>query len=467
MDPGPLPVPLGGSARQARAWAVVVASALIALLLGVWPGAAHAQLFFASRPQPGFTIGPLMIRAAVAGGDGPVPLSVLWSVDTAGIPAAETAQDLYLLWPGEARPSTAGPPDPALARYVTERGFAVVGEGRLTLSAQALAGGSAPEPVPGGAPFVVFVQEGGDARGLSPPATLVRLPWTERTADPRWLMDLQIESHGLVKPKAATWVERLFLGRRYLATVSFNEVRERPLFPMYLHHRDRVVRLSDAPAELAMSFAYSDRLKIDQVFPPTSIRRLSETQVQTEVVSVFLDSGDGVAPQYLAVEFGYFSRTQAWAIVLVPALFFVLGHAIGPVLGRAALRVGDTVAARVRLTGWRGGLRQRESGIIVPRETLARLQPGRTTREDLVRLCGPPTEELEQLPERDARTLVYRGRRVAPAARRVFGWFATVAHWEVERHEVRVRLVNDVVTDVQAETRYSRHGAAEGAPGAQ
>jgi hypothetical protein len=279
-------------------------------------------------------------------------------------------------------------------------------------------------------------------------------------------MELRIEAGGLVKPRPGTWVERLFLGGRYLATVSFNEVRERPLFPMYLHHRDRVVRLSDAPAELAVSFAYSDRLKIEQVFPPTSIRRLDETQELTEVVSIFLDRGDGIAPQYLAVEFGYFSRTQAWALVLVPALFFVLGHAVGPVLGRAALRAGDLVSARVRLTGWRGGLRQRKTGVIVSRDTLERLLPGRTTREELVRLCGPPTEELEQLPERNARTLVYRGRRVAPAARRVVGWLATVAHWEVERHEVRVRLVDGVVTDVQAETRYSRQDAGEGAPDA-
>ncbi len=438
--------------------------ALVALLVVGLPGAADAQLFLASRPQPPFTIGPLVIRASVAGGEGPVPVHVQWSVEHAPGAAAEAAQDLYLLWPGEALASTDGPPDPSLARYVEERGFAVVREGRLAFAARPLSGGSGPEAVAGGAPFVVFVQEGG-ARGLSPPATLVRLPWTARTADPGWLMELRLLAHEAIKPRPATWVERLLLGGRYLVTVSFHEVRDRPLFPMYLHHRDRVVRLSGAPAELAVDFARSDRLKIDQVFPPTSIRRLSETQEQTEVVSLFLDGADGIAPQYLTVEFGYFSPIQAWALVLVPALFFVLGHAMGPVLGRAALRAGDALAARVRLTGWRGGLSRRESGVILPRDTLARLVPGRTTRDELLGLCGPPTEELEQLPEAGRRTLVYRGRRVGPAARRVFGWLATVAHWEVERHEVRVSLDDGIVTDVRAESRFSRLAADEGPAG--
>ena len=51
--------------------------------------------------------------------------------------------------------------------------------------------------------------------------------------------------------------------------MGYNEVRDRPLFPMYFAHRDRVVHLADAPAELVVSFPHSDRLKIDQIFPPT------------------------------------------------------------------------------------------------------------------------------------------------------------------------------------------------------
>jgi hypothetical protein len=121
---------------------------------------------------------------------------------------------------------------------------------------------------------------------------------------------------------------------------------------MYFAHRDRVIRLADAPAELAASFAHSDRLKIDEVFPPTAIRRLSETEDTTEVVSLFLDKTEGITPQHLAVQFGYFSRIQAWALVLVPTLFFVLGQAIGPALGRTALRLATRAGAHVYLGGW-------------------------------------------------------------------------------------------------------------------
>jgi hypothetical protein len=233
---------------------------------------------------------------------------------------------------------------------------------------------------------------------------------------------------------------------------------------MYLRHRDRVVRLSEAPAELAVDFARSDRLKIDAVFPPTSVRRLSETREQTEVVSLFLDRTEGLAPHFLSVQFGYFSPAQAWALVLVPALFFVLGHAMGPVLGRAALRASDAVASRVRWGGWRAGPRRRETGVVLARETLAQVVPGRTTLEALVRLCGAPTEEREQLAAPERRTLVYRGRRVGPAARRVFGWVATVAHWEVEEHEVQIELLRDVVQDVEAETRRRRLSPDERQP---
>jgi len=69
---------------------------------------------------------------------------------------ATFAQDLYLLWPDEVDGlTTPGPPDPALARYVAERGFTVVGEGRLPLSAQSLyqRDERPPEPIAGGAPM--------------------------------------------------------------------------------------------------------------------------------------------------------------------------------------------------------------------------------------------------------------------------------------------------------------------------
>ena len=446
--------------RRARSLWLLAASAVL-----LAPAPASAQLFFASRPDPAFTIGPLMIRARVNEGASAVTVNVLWSlVIPASLRPDEIAQDLYLLWPGEVQEDTTlGKAEPALAKYVQERGFSVIGEGRLGLFAQTIsesAGSERGEAQPGGAPFVVFVQEGG-ALGLSPPATFIRIPWTPRFSDRGWLMDLRMRVKGLIKPRKATWAEELFIGGRYRLTMSYNEVRDRPLFPMYFAHRDRVVRLADAPAELVVSFAQSDRLKIDEVFPPTSLRRLSDTEESTEVVSLFLDKTEGITPQHMAVQFGYFSRLQAWGLVLIPFLFFVLGQAIGPVLGRTAVRLVNTASARVHLGGWNGMPRPRQSGVVLSRDVLEKIVPGETTREEVIRLCGVDMEQFEQFPASDRRTLVYHGRRLVPKTQRLFGWVSTVGHWEAERHEVRIELERDVVRDVQAQIRYYRLTAQE------
>jgi hypothetical protein len=449
----------GGVFRRAR-----LGELLAAVLLLSAPGPAGAQIFFAARPDPPFTIGPLMIRAGVIEGATAVTVHVRWSlIVLAHQRPDDVAQDLYLLWPGEVQAAAGlGQPDAALAQYVEERGFSVVGDGRVALSAQRLneRGHVPAEAQPGGAPFVVFVLEDG-VLGLSAPATLIRIPWTSRLTDRGWLMDLRLTVSGLVKPRKATWAERLFFGGRSQFTMSFNEVRDRPLFPLYFDNRDRVVRLAEAPAELVVSFAHSDRLKIDEIVPPTSIRRLSETEESTEVVSLFLDKADGVTPQRLSVQFGYFSRVHAWALVLIPTLFFALGQAIGPLLGRAVARSVNAAGARVRIGGWNGPAAPRQSGVILTREALEKIVPGETTRDEVLARYGPAVEQREQFPAADRRTLIYRGRRLVPKMGRRFGWVSTVGAWDAESHDVTIELVGDVVRDVHAQVRYSRVTAPE------
>ena len=434
----------------------LVWSLAVALLLA--PAPARAQLFIASRPDPPFTVGPLMVQATVREGPGPVPVVVAWSLQLpANRRAADVAQDLFLLWPGEVgNDAPEQKPDAALARYVTDQGFDVIAEGRVRLDARNLGEEAKTEAVSTGAPFVTFVQTG--ALGLSPPATLIRIPWTPRLADRSWLIELTLQAAGLIKPQKVGWVETLVRGTHYRVTVGFHEVRDRPLFPMYLAHRDRVVRLADAPAELIVRFPQSDRLKIDEVYPPTSIRRLSETLESTEVVSLFLDRSDGLAPQQLAVQFGYFSRAQTVILVAAPILLFALGQAMGPLLGRGFLRLADVAAARVHLGRWRDGGRDRQAGVILAREVLERIAPGRTTREEVLALCGTEVERQDHWRGGGRTTLIYRGRRLVPEAHRVFGWLFTVRHWDVERHEVRIELEGDVVRDVQAEIRRYRLG---------
>jgi hypothetical protein len=449
------------STMRRLAWSLAV----VALVL--LPAPARGQLFFASRPDPPFTIGPLMVHATVGEGVADVPIVVSWSLLLAKSKRpTDVAQDLFLLWPGEIRSGAPDQkPDPTLARYVTDKGFDVTAEGRVTLLTRSLSeGGSAessaaPAAPPTSVPFVTFVQTG--ALGLSSPATFIKIPWTPRLADPSWLVELAFTAAGLVKPQKVSWAEDLVRGAHYRVAVGFDEVRDRPLFPMYLAHRDRVVSLADAPAELVVQFPQSDRLKIDEVYPPTSIRRMSETLESTELVSLFLDGGGGITPQQLAVQFGYFSRAHAAMLVATPILFFALGQSMGPLVGRGVVRLVDTVAARVHLGSWGAAGGDRQTGVILPREVLERIEPGKTTRAEVLRLCGEEVESQDQFPDPRGNLLIYRGRRLVPQARRVFAWLSTVGRWDVERHEVRIELEGDVVRDVRAETRRYRLGPDE------
>jgi hypothetical protein len=422
--------------------------------------AADAQLFLASRPDPAFTVGPLIVRASVAPELGRVTIDVLFSLGLPpGVRPADVAQDLYLLWPGAVSGQAGiGPPDPELQRHVESRGFAVIEEGRLKLLAQSVGqirGDLPAEPVAGGAPFVTFVRQGGPL-GLTAPATYIRIPWTPKLASSDWLLDLRLAAGDLVARKPASWFEDVFRGPRHVFSVSVNDVRSRALFPLYLEHRDRAVRLGDEPSEIVVNFAAADRLKIDEVSPASSSRRPSESLENTEVVSHFLERSEGIRPQTLTIQFGYFSGLQAWAPVLIPTLFFLLGNLAAVLVRRVAERVGSRLAGRVHFGPPGDAPRRRETGTLLPRETLARIAPGVTTYTEVLALCGPGAEQQEKFPSPEHRTLVYRGRRVVPRDRRLFGWLTTVSAWDVEHHEVQIEFEGDVVSDVKALVRRSQ-----------
>ncbi|HSF06318.1 MAG TPA: hypothetical protein VLG10_11065 [Methylomirabilota bacterium] len=444
------------------------AAALAALLLAGNAAPVSAQLFFATRPNPEFRVGPLFVRAQVTPELGDVVVNVLFSV---AIPptrsAAELEQDLFLLWPGAVGgDGQLGPPEPPLAGFVQTHGFAVVDEGRLALFAQPLyqvtgEGEMSAGPAilaAGGAPYVTFVRASGPL-GLSAPATWIRIPWTPQAVNRAWLMDLRLTAKGLVKAKPATWVEQTFWGPRHRITLSFNDVRQGALFPLYFWNRERRVRISEDPSQLVINFAVADRLKIDELAPPSARRRRSESLENTEVVSVFLDYDEGLSPQVLTVQFGYFTGLQSWAPILIPVLFFVLGNVAGVLVRGLAERAGRLITARVHLGGAQPA---RQSGALIPRETLARIIPGETTYSEVTRLMGGQPEEHERLDDPEGKTLVYRGRRTIPHRRRTFGWFATVKGWDVEDHEVEIVLRDGVVRDVQARVRRRHPSHPEG-----
>jgi hypothetical protein len=399
----------------------------------------------------------------VAPGRDTTDINVLWSLALPARAGAMKSQALYLLWPGEVTAGVPmGKPDPALAKMVTDLGFDVIGEGRLPLYTQNLSDPDAPakaQPVEGGAAYVTFVQYGG-ALGLSPPATWIQIPATPRLVDPRWLVDLRMQSRALIKPKHASWLESVVLGQRYSLTISFNEVRDRPLFPMYFAHRDRALRLADAPAELVIHFPQSDQLKVDDVYPRTTIRRLSETLESTEVVSLFLDTSEGISPQHLSVQYGYFSKVQAALLVIVPMLFLALGYAVGPALGRLGAHLASILITHVYLGGWNRAPRERVSGTLLTDDVIGKIVPGRTTLDEVVALAGPDAERHERLAPQRGRTLVYRGRRVRPETNRIVGWFSTVRHFDIEEQTVTIDFDGNVVRNVQADVRRSRSQTA-------
>ena len=433
---------------------------LAALAFLATPAAASGQVFISTQPKPEFLVGPLSIRANVAPRSGPVEVGVLFSlVVPAGAKTDTVQHDLYLLWPGEVDGEpAAGAPDPEVRRAVESRGFQVVREGRLPLAARPIFSGRArakPEPLPGGAPYVTYTREAGPL-GQGSPGSWIRIPWTPRLIDRSWLVELRMQLAGLRRPKQATWLENSLWGERHVITLSFNDVRTRATFPMYLAYRDRVVHLADDPSQLVVNFSDSEHLKIDQVYPGSSQRRPSESRRATEIVSTYLDPSEGLRPQVLSIQFGYFTGWKAWAPVLFATLFFGLGNLAGPLVTTLVKTVGARLQGRIQLGPSSAAPSRRETGTIIPREALAKIAPGETTHAQVLELCGPDPEERERLSAPGRRTLVYRGRRVVPHRRRRFAWLATVNRWDVESHEVEIELQGDRVLDVQAQVNRTR-----------
>jgi hypothetical protein len=446
-----------------RTWPLLVAWAVLAGAGA--PAVSHAQVFLASRPNPAFTVGPVSIRADVTPRLGPIDVRVLWSlVVPAGMSAADVEQDIYLLWPGRVDGETvAGSADAELAAHVRERGFTVVHEGRLPLAARPLYGGRdrpRTEPIAGGAPFVSYVRDTG-AIERSPAATWIRIPWTPVMVNRTYLVELRMRLPQLVRERRASALENFVWGRRYSLALSFSDVRTRAMFPVYFELRDRVIHLAEDPSQLTVTFANSDRLKIHEMTPPTVRRQSSETRAHTEILSAYLDPSEGLRPQVLTVQFGYFTDWTSWAPVLFAALFFVLGNVAGPLVTMLARKVGARFSGRIHF-GRGGTFAERQTGTLIARETLARIEPGVTAHEEVLRLCGSQPEEHEQLAAPERRVLVYRGRRIVPQRRSGFGWVTTVGSWDVEHHEVEITLERGVVQDVQARVRRTHLTDPEG-----
>jgi hypothetical protein len=450
-----------GRRRLPRHARLAMAQLLLAAALASGPATAGAQVFLATRTTRDLEVGPLFVRASVDPALGPVTVDVLWSLT---VPSTRSAlgleQDLYLLWPAELRSEETTAGDLALGEYVRRRGFTVTGEGRLPLFVENLY--PPPGVVPrdrsiGAAPFVSFRQVGLESLGVQPTASLVRIPWTADLVNRVRLVKLRLRLDGAIRPKPTSWLEELVRGPRRVLSLSFNDVRNPALLPLYLENRARALKLADEPSQLMVRFADAKRLRIDEIFPRGATREPADGAPDSEIVSVFLDTSESAAPQVLSVQFGYASGLQAWAPILIPLAFFVLGRATGPLIERVARGLGRSVSARLRF-GAGARAPERAEGAFLPRETLARIAPGRTTADEVLALCGQDTlEEQERLGAPDHRTLVYRGRRIVPRRQRRLLWFlSSVSDWELEDQEVAIELERGVVQDVQVRVRRAR-----------
>jgi hypothetical protein len=428
----------------------------LALLTLACAQPAGAQVLLSAQPHPEFTIAPLFVSASIAQGGAPPRLTVSWNV--AVTPASRQAfpSHLWLLLPfAITEPAEPAPGDASLARYVTDRGFAVERQGAVSVAARNRADmgvGRARRSI-AAAPYVTFVRES-EARGRSRPATLIRIPWTPHFASVDWLLGLEMLAPDLVRNKPASWYENTFWGPRHIASVSFGDLRHQALYPLYFEHREHVVSIGRDFSMLTINFADAHHLRIDQVTPATANRQPSESRRNTEQISVPLAGGEGITPQVVRVSYAYFTGVGEWRPIVISLLFLILGNITGPVIVPLLRRLWPRVRARVHV----GAKPPRDRGVILDGGALARLRPGESTVEDVLRVCGSEYEEHRQqhVPGEPRHILRYRGQRLVPHQRWRVGKLSRVNHWDIETHEVDVEIQNDRVADVQARVRRAR-----------
>jgi hypothetical protein len=445
-----------------RARRVLVAVVAVLVIVG---GArlAGAQVFLSAQPHPEFTIAPLFVSTSITRDGAPPHLTVFWNVSvTPGSRQAAPSHLLLLLPFAIAEPAKGLAGDAELASYVTTRGFTVDRQGAVPIVARNrtdMGSGRPPQSI-GTAPYVTFVRESA-ARGRSRPASLLRVPWSTHLASTDWLVGLDMLASDLIRPKPASWYEDAFFGPRHIVSVSFGDLRHQALYPFYFEHREHVVAVGRDFSMLSINFADADHLRIDQLTPTTANRQPSESRRNTETVSVPLAGGEGIVPQVVRVNYGYFTGRFEWRPILISLLFLLVGNITGPVVVPLVKRLARGVSARVFV----GAEPARENGVILDRATLGKLKPGESTADDVFRLLGTDCEDQQQqrLPGEARRTLRYRGERRVPQRSWRVGNLAHVRRWDLEIHEVDVELQDDRVADVQARVRRARWVPAAGA----
>jgi hypothetical protein len=386
-----------------------VAAAAVLCAAVATPAPGHAQVFLASRPHPDFTIGPLFVVANVSQGLPHVTVNLSWSLTTGPVTSkADIEQDLYLLWPAEIVEATApGPADRELTRELERRGLTIVSSGRLLLRSRdrmLLGTAALGEPLSVTASFVNFTRPGAQTAVV----TYLKIPWTPKLADQLAIVTLVLPLRGLLVPKAGTWLEDLFWGRRQVLTAGFGDLGPPALglFALYYERRDRMVRLARDYSLVIANFADSDHLKIEEISPPAAVRRQSRVRAGGEVVALTLLPSQDVTTQSLRVQYHYFSGRINWRPIVISAVILLVTNFAG------VLMLSTDVSRRIRR---RRRARRRfqaaaasANGGVPSRESLVTLIPVGTHYDEVVARFGQPDEEHERVTPPGRRTVIYR-----------------------------------------------------------
>jgi len=345
-------------------------------------------------------------------------------------------QDLYLLWPAEVTESTVpGPAEPALLREIEGRRLIVAGSGRLILRRRdrmQLGTAALGEPTDVVASYVNFTRPGGQTGAV----TYIKIPWTPMLADSLSIVTLVIPLRGLIVPKAGTWLEDLFWGRRQVLTIGFGDLGPPALglFALYYERRDRIVHLARDYSLVIANFGDSDHLKIEEISPATALRRQSRVRAGGEVVALTLLPSQDITTQSLRVQFHYFTGRINWRPIVVSAVILLVTNFAG------VLMLSTDVSRRIRR---RRRARRRfamaaaaPNGGVPSREALATLIPAGTRYDEVVARFGRPDEEHERVTPPGRRTLLYRGTN------------------GTEHHEVAIELYDDRVREVTCVTSH-------------
>ena len=407
---------------------VTVAAFLCAAI--VVPASGRGQVFLASQPHPAFTIGPLFLVASVAPGQPNVTVNLSWSLTTGPVTSkADIAQDLYLLWPAEIAEATApGAAEPQLVREMERRGLTVVNSGRLVLRSRdrLQVGTAAPgEPLSVTPSYVNFTRPAAQAGVVS----YIKIPWTASLADQLSIVTLSLPLRGLLAQKAGTWLEDLFWGPRQVVTVGFGDLGPPVLglFALYYERRDRIIHLARDYSLVIANFADSDHLKIEEISPPSAVRRGSRLRAGGEVVALTLLPSQDVAAQSLRVQYHYFTGRINWRPIVISALILLATNLGGTFM------LSTEVHRRIRRS--RRARRRFEAAAasangLPSRESLVNLIPVGTRYDEVVARFGRPDEEHERLTPPGRRTLLYRGGN---------------GH---EQHEVAIEIDDDRVREI-------------------